>query len=154
MSNINPNDPYNSNPQPEVQPQSQPAPQQMPLQSQPQQQVQQPVYNPQYNQTPPQPQYVPYTPAPVEQLGVGGWILTLFILSIPMVNLIMLFVWGFGQDSPRKNFARGYLVWTLISTVIAVIISIAYFVVIYSMFQSADFGGFFDSFMSEFGNYY
>ena len=29
---------------------------------------------------------------------VGEWIVTFIILAIPLVNLIMLFVWAFGGD--------------------------------------------------------
>lgn len=55
--------------------------------------------------------------APV--LSTKDWIVTLLITFIPLVGLIMLFVWGFGTDeNPNKrNWAKAMLVWYAIATV-------------------------------------
>lgn len=53
------------------------------------------------------------------------WVLNLFLLSIPMVGFILLLIWAFGDDNgnkTKKNFSRGYLIYSLI--VLAVIIVI------------------------------
>lgn len=53
------------------------------------------------------------------------WVLNLFLLSIPMVGFIVLLIWAFGDDNgnkTKKNFSRGYLIYSLI--VLAVIIVI------------------------------
>ena len=54
------------------------------------------------NNTPTSPYNTPQSPAaamgnqaPV--LSLGDWIITLIVLAIPLVNLVMLFVWGFGS---------------------------------------------------------
>lgn len=55
-------------------------------------------------------------------LSVGGWMLTLLIMSVPIANIIMLFVWGFGEgNTSRKNFCRAYLIYMLITVVLTVL---------------------------------
>lgn len=51
------------------------------------------------------------------------WVITLLILAIPMVGLIMLFVWGFGSDTnPSKaNFAKASLIWMAIYMVLGIL---------------------------------
>ena len=64
-----------------------------------------PVY-----QQPPQPQYqTPAAPANLSApLSVGGFLGTMIVMAIPIVNIIMLFVWGFGANANlnRKNLCR------------------------------------------------
>jgi ABC-type multidrug transport system permease subunit len=50
----------------------------------------------------------------------GDWFVTLLILAIPLVNIVMLFVWGFadGTHPSKRNFCRAYLIWMLIGLVI------------------------------------
>lgn len=45
-------------------------------------------------------------------LTVGDWIVTQLILAIPLVGLIMLFVWGFSTDThpSKKSFCQAYLI--------------------------------------------
>ncbi|MCK5391719.1 MAG: hypothetical protein KAJ31_04785 [Deltaproteobacteria bacterium] len=59
------------------------------------------------------------TPAynPLEKpLTVGDWIITLIILSIPLVGLIFLLYWALSSTSNvnRKNFCIAYIVIALI----------------------------------------
>ena len=44
------------------------------------------------------------------------WLVTLLLASIPVVNLIMLFIWAFGSDTnPNKsNWAKAGLIWMAI----------------------------------------
>jgi hypothetical protein len=63
-------------------------------------------------------------------MSVGNWFLTILISGIPLVGLIMLFVWGFSSDTltPKKNWARAMLIFYLIAAVfyffLAVVIGI------------------------------
>ena len=45
-------------------------------------------------------------------VSVGDWVVTFILLAIPIVNLVMLFVWGFGDSTPlsKKNFAKAALI--------------------------------------------
>ncbi|MGB0135006.1 hypothetical protein [Dokdonella sp.] len=56
--------------------------------------------------------------APV--MSLGDWIITFIVLMIPLVNIIMLFVWGFSKTTnPNKsNFCKAYLILVLISVVL------------------------------------
>lgn len=60
---------------------------------------------------------------PVQQerpLSVGDWMLTLFLTAIPILGIIMLFVWAFGSNTPtsKANWAKAALIWILIITVL------------------------------------
>jgi hypothetical protein len=54
-------------------------------------------------------------------MTVGNWVVTLLLLAIPIVNLIMLFIWAFGDKSAKTTFAKAYLIWTVIGLALAVI---------------------------------
>ena len=64
----------------------------------------------------------------------GKWALYIFVSSLPLIGLIMLLVWGFGNDGNtiRKNWAKGML----LLYVIGIILSILFF----SLFGLAAFG--------------
>ena len=53
-------------------------------------------------------------------MSVGDWILTFLIMVIPIVNIVMLFVWGFGNNThPSKaSWAKAALILIAISFVL------------------------------------
>jgi len=55
---------------------------------------------------------------------VGNWMLTTLLMCIPLVNIILLFVWAFGSNTPisKANWAKAALLWALISAVIYVLL--------------------------------
>lgn len=59
--------------------------------------------------------------APV--IRVGEWVLTILLLAIPIVNLVLLFVWGFGggANPSKANFAKASLIWMAIGIVLTII---------------------------------
>jgi len=60
---------------------------------------------------------------------VGEWFWTLLIASIPLVGLIMLFVWAFSKaENPSKaSWAQAMLLWMLIGFVLAVLGMLLFF---------------------------
>lgn len=70
-----------------------------------------------------------------EPIRVKDWIITILITAIPLVGLIMLFVWGFGSEThPSKaNWAKATLIWYLIFIVL--------WLVLVSIFGTAAFLG-------------
>ena len=52
--------------------------------------------------------------APVEKpLTTGEWFITLLVLALPLIGLVMHFVWAFGGGGNvgRRNFCRAILLW-------------------------------------------
>lgn len=60
-------------------------------------------------------------------VALGDWMLTMLICAIPIVNIIMLFVWGFGSNTqPSKaNWAKATLIWFAIIIAFYVLVFIA-----------------------------
>lgn len=57
-------------------------------------------------------------------MTTGEWVVTLLLLGIPCVNIIMLFVWAFGNGNEnRKNYCRATLIWMLVGIGIALILT-------------------------------
>ena len=116
----------------------QPSQQAAPMQQtyQPQQQVppMQQAYQPQQQAAPMQQMYQPQYGAPAtwqnpddQPLSVGGWIGTMIVLMIPIVNFIMLLVWAFGSgNKSRKN----YCLASLIIAVVMIVLVIIFYVVV------------------------
>lgn len=66
-------------------------------------------------------------------ISFGNWLGTLLLPAIPIigffVNLVMLLVWSFGQNTPvsKKNWARAQLIVTVISYIILMLLVIGMF---------------------------
>ena len=60
---------------------------------------------------------------PEEPISVSEWLITMLVLAIPCVNLIMLFVWGFGgaEKRSKSNYCKAYLIWMAICFVIGIL---------------------------------
>lgn len=69
-----------------------------------------------------QPQIQP-RPASSE-ISFGEWFLTLFLVAIPLVGIVLLFVWAFSSTTnPSKaNWAKASLAWAAIGIVLYIII--------------------------------
>ncbi len=54
-------------------------------------------------------------------MSVKDWVITILITAIPLVGVIMLFVWAFGSnENPNKsNWAKALLIWTAIGIVLS-----------------------------------
>lgn len=61
-------------------------------------------------------------------LSIGGYLIMMIVSVIPLVNLIMLFVWGFGNSNlNRKNYARAQLIVLAVCVVLGVIFGASLF---------------------------
>lgn len=56
-------------------------------------------------------------------MSTKDWVITLLIRVIPIVGLVMLFVWAFGSgENPNKsNWAKAVLIWMAIGLVFGLI---------------------------------
>lgn len=88
-------------------------------------QEQQPQFQQQQYQQQPyqqQPAYQASTGDLEEPVSFGEWMITLLIMMIPCVNIIMMFVWAFGNSKKSKsNYFKASLVWALIGIVIMIL---------------------------------
>lgn len=57
-------------------------------------------------------------------VSTKDWMITYLIMIIPLVNIIMLFVWAFSStENPNKaNWAKARLIWIAIGTVLFAIL--------------------------------
>ena len=55
-----------------------------------------------------------------QPMKVGDWLVTILLTAIPLVGIIMLFIWGFGGNAPttKSNFAKAMLIWYAIGIVL------------------------------------
>lgn len=56
-------------------------------------------------------------------VSIGDWIITMILMIIPLINLIMLFVWAFGSGTPvsKANWAKATLIFYLIGFILVVL---------------------------------
>ena len=61
-----------------------------------------------------------------ETMSVSDWFVTLLLCSVPVLNVIMLIIWGFGGEAPKNksNFAKATLIWIAISFVLGGIVAL------------------------------
>jgi hypothetical protein len=57
-------------------------------------------------------------------VSFGEWFLTIFLAAIPLVNIVLFFVWAFSASTkPSKaNWAKATLVWAVLAILFYVII--------------------------------
>ena len=75
-------------------------------------------------------------------LSVGDWMITILITAIPIVGLVMLFVWAFGdgQNQSKANWAKASLIWYLIMFIFVIVI----YAIIFAIFGAQILSGNFD----------
>jgi len=78
-------------------------------------------------------QHENYQKQPSGDMSVGEWLITMLIMIIPIVNIVMLFIWGFGSPDKRRNYARASLIWMAISIVLVIIFYGVIFALIFSV---------------------
>lgn len=61
-----------------------------------------------------------------EPVSVKEWLITILLMIIPIVNIVLLFVWALGGNAnPSKaNWAKATLIWFAIVLVIYVIFGV------------------------------
>ena len=49
-------------------------------------------------------------------ISLGQWMIIMLIMLIPLVNIVMLFLWAFDGDTPpsKANWAKAILIWIAI----------------------------------------
>lgn len=64
-----------------------------------------------------------------ETVGMGEWILADLLMLVPVVNIILLFIWSFGSGykPSKKNWARAQLIMAAVSVVVFIFLGTAVF---------------------------
>lgn len=94
------------------------------------QQYQQQQYQQQYQsyQQPYQQQYQSYQPNDMEEpVSVGEWLLTYLVMLIPCVNIVMMFVWAFGNGA-KKSKANYFKSILILYAIVLAIVLVAYII--------------------------
>lgn len=64
----------------------------------------------------------------MQPLSVGGYIGMMLLSAIPIVGIILIFVWAFSSDVNinKRNYCRAILILALIMTVLSIVISVVF----------------------------
>lgn len=67
---------------------------------------------------------------------LGNWIITMIIMCIPIVNIIMLFVWAFSRSTnPSKaNWAKAKLIFVAIGIILFLLFGSVFAGMLYSFY--------------------
>ena len=67
-------------------------------------------------------------------MTVGDWVGSILLLLIPIANIVLLFVWAFGDMAPqsKRNWARAQLIWMLIAFVL---VFLFYFMIFSTLYR-------------------
>ncbi len=59
-----------------------------------------------------------------DTLTVGDWMIILLLISIPVINIIMLFVWALSSDTneTKSNFAKAVLMWFVVIIILWILL--------------------------------
>lgn len=62
-------------------------------------------------------------------LTTGEWFVTTLILALPLVGIVMYFVWGFSEGNrSRRNFCRAMLIWLAVGLGLAMLALVSFLV--------------------------
>jgi heme/copper-type cytochrome/quinol oxidase subunit 2 len=72
-------------------------------------------------------------------MSVKDWLITSLILCIPLVGIIMLFVWAFGGDvnKNKQNYAKASLIFVAIAFVVYILIAIVFVSIFAAAFSNS-----------------
>jgi hypothetical protein len=58
-----------------------------------------------------------------QPVSLGEWMVSILLCAIPIVNIVMLFIWGFsaGTQPSKANWAKASLIWLAIFIVVYIV---------------------------------
>ena len=124
-------------PQPTPQPIPQPTPQPVPQPT--------PVPTPQTSNMNQQPHYnavgVDLNDKNNQPMTVLGWLGTFLVMLIPLVNIVMVFVWAFGSNGnrSRKTFFQAYLIIFVVLIILSIVFGSAIALLINSVVDGGNY---------------
>lgn len=73
-----------------------------------------------------------------QSMSLKEWIITIILITLPIVNIVMLIIWATDKQEPRNNFAKAYLI--VMGCVFAIIFAIYAFIFIFAITIGVMFG--------------
>ncbi len=72
---------------------------------------------------------------PVKIIGVGEWLWTMFLMWIPLINLIVLIIWSFDSSTNKikSNWAKAQLIVLIVGSILSTSFWIFFSAVIYEL---------------------
>ncbi|HLO91080.1 MAG: hypothetical protein ACM3ME_03700 [Chloroflexota bacterium] len=63
-----------------------------------------------------------------DTISVGEWLVTIIVTGIPLIGIIMLFVWSFssGTHPVKSNWAKAMLIVIAISIILSILIIVIF----------------------------
>jgi hypothetical protein len=132
-------------PQPIPQPTPTPTPTPTPVQQPTPQPTPQPMPTPQVNNMNQQPHYnavgVDLNDKNNQPMTVLGWLGTFLVMLIPLVNIVMVFVWAFGSNGnrSRKTFFQAYLIIFIVIIILSIVFGSAIALLVSSVVDSGSY---------------
>ncbi|MCL2165508.1 MAG: hypothetical protein FWH55_14245 [Oscillospiraceae bacterium] len=93
---------------------------------------QQPYSQQSYSQQPyPQQPYPQQTIIQQQQAGgqwphmrVGEWIVTMLLMLVPILNIVLVFVWAFGSNvnPSKKSYFQAMLIWAAVGVLLSIVL--------------------------------
>lgn len=73
----------------------------------------------------------------VKVMSVKEWLLIFVIMILPIVNIVMLFIWAFGSETNKikSNWAKATLIWMVIVIVLYILFFAAFGASMMSMME-------------------
>ncbi len=70
-----------------------------------------------------------------EQVTIGEWIITYLLMMIPIVNIVLIFIWAFGSGTKtsKANWAKATLIFMAVSVVLGILFSSSMMAMLSSM---------------------
>lgn len=74
-------------------------------------------------------------PVQKQEVKTSDWFITLLIAAIPLVGLIMMFVWAFGNTAQpcKANWAKAMLIWLAVGIGLFILLSVVFGVAVFGM---------------------
>ena len=65
-----------------------------------------------------------YEDKTLQPMTIQDWIITWIIMIIPVVNIVMIFVWAFGAgtNKSKKTYFQAYLILIAVATILGAIL--------------------------------
>lgn len=84
-----------------------------------------------------------FEPQKDKVVSIKEWVITMLIMCIPIVNLVMTFVWAFGSGT--KTSKANYFKATLIMLIIGIFIAILLYAILGSIAMNEIYNGTYDA---------